>query len=159
MTEDTNQKTKRNKIIRIWIPGEPSRVTHQSGTRINRYGGTYKTTQLVQWENELRKALEPCKPSIPIAGPVKLTVTWGFGTKNKKLLYCWKTTKPDTDNLMKTLKDVMSHIGFWIDDAQVACEICQKMWVNNPGIRIEIVPLHESIYLGHCLLPCPLPQH
>ena len=32
----------------------------------------------------------------------------------------YKATKPDTDNLQKMLKDVMTEVGFWKDDALVA---------------------------------------
>ncbi len=45
--------------------------------------------------------------------------------------------KPDTDNLQKLLKDVMTAVGFWQDDAQVASEIVEKFWAEIPGIYIR----------------------
>ncbi len=92
--------------ITIWIPGQPARVTHQSGTRYAGHGRTYKTKALRDWEDHLTDSLYEFKPDTPITGPVHLEVTWGFKANSKKQLYSYKLTKPDTDNLQKTLKDV-----------------------------------------------------
>jgi Holliday junction resolvase RusA-like endonuclease len=56
----------------------------------------------------------------------------------------YKITKPDTDNLDKMLKDVMTEVGFWKDDAQVASEIIEKFWADVPGIYVEIYELEVS---------------
>lgn len=47
-------------------------------------------------------------------------------------------SKPDTDNLQKLLKDCMTAVGFWKDDALVASELCEKFWAQIPGIFIKI---------------------
>ena len=131
------------KTINIWLPGQPARVTHQSGTRYaNRR--TYKTKSLTDWEERLKEGLEAYRPKKPLTGPVLLQVTWGFKAKTKKDLFTYKLTRPDTDNMQKTLKDVMTVMGFWKDDAQVAHEICKKMWVDKPGIVIRIRELDEG---------------
>ena len=130
--------------ITIWIPGQPARVTHQSGTRYAGHGRTYKTKALRDWEDHLTDSLYGFKPDTPITGPVHLEVTWGFKANSKKQLYSYKLTKPDTDNLQKTLKDVMTASGFWVDDAQVVSEVCKKLWVNEPGIVIKISELPEK---------------
>lgn len=36
------------------------------------------------------------------------------------------------------LKDCMTALGFWSDDALVASEICEKFWADVPGIYIEV---------------------
>ena len=48
------------------------------------------------------------------------------------------TNKPDTDNLVKLLKDCMTKVGFWKDDAQVTRDIVEKFWADIPGIYIRI---------------------
>ncbi|WP_236253677.1 RusA family crossover junction endodeoxyribonuclease [Streptococcus mitis] len=53
----------------------------------------------------------------------------------------YKTTKPDTDNLQKLLKDCMTKLGYWQDDAQVASEIVEKFWADTVGIYIKIEEL------------------
>lgn len=50
-------------------------------------------------------------------------------------------TRPDTDNLQKLLKDVLTGLGFWKDDALVAVEHVDKRWADRPGIYIKIEPL------------------
>ena len=55
----------------------------------------------------------------------------------------YRTTKPDTDNLQKLLKDVMTKLGFWRDDALVASEVIEKFWADVPGIFIRVEPLEE----------------
>ena len=50
----------------------------------------------------------------------------------------YRTSKPDTDNLVKMLKDVMTELGFWKDDAQVASEVIEKYWAQIPGIYVKV---------------------
>lgn len=42
-----------------------------------------------------------------------------------------------------TGKDVMTELGFWTDDAQVASELCEKFWAEIPGIYILLTGLEE----------------
>ena len=52
-----------------------------------------------------------------------------------------KATKPDTDNLEKALKDEMTRLHFWCDDAFVCSEVVEKFWADTPGIFIKVVEL------------------
>lgn len=73
--------------------------------------------------------------------PVRLTVKWCFPRgKHKNGEY--RTTKPDTDNLEKLLKDCMTKCGYWEDDCLVCSEVVEKFWAEIPGIwiRIETLP-------------------
>ena len=51
-----------------------------------------------------------------------------------------KITKPDTDNMVKLLKDCLTKCSFWKDDAQVANETVVKVWTNSPGIVVMAAP-------------------
>lgn len=119
----------------IWLPGQPARVTHQSGTRYANHR-IYKTKTLKAWEAQLSKGLALYRPAYPAEGPIRLAVAFGYKAGRKADLGKWKLTKPDTDNSIKTLKDVMTQMKFWNDDAQVVWETCKKMWVDRPGILI-----------------------
>lgn len=55
----------------------------------------------------------------------------------------WKTTKPDTDNMIKLLKDCMTRTGFWVDDAQVCSEITEKFWGDVSGIYVMVEQLDQ----------------
>lgn len=83
------------------------------------------------------------RPPQPLTGGLSLRVLWLF-PRGAHPHGAWRTTKPDTDNLQKMLKDCMTRVGFWEDDAQVAREIIEKRWSDEPcGIYIEIEPLTE----------------
>lgn len=74
-------------------------------------------------------------------GPVRLLVKWCFPSDGRHADGEWKTTKPDTDNLDKALKDEMTRLRYWYDDAQVASEISEKFWADVPGIFVKVVAL------------------
>lgn len=85
------------------------------------------------------------KPDKPIEGAVELTVIWLFPKGKSHKHGEWRITKPDTDNLQKMLKDCMTRVGFWNDDAQVVSERVQKRWSAEPaGIYIEIRELEVT---------------
>lgn len=85
--------------------------------------------------------LAPHRPTAPLDGPLSLRVLWLFPRGNHENGE-WRCTKPDTDNLEKMLKDCMTKVGFWHDDAQVAREIIEKRWADEPsGIYIEVEEL------------------
>ena len=77
----------------------------------------------------------------PLTGPLRLTVKWLFPITGKHQDGEYKATKPDTDNLNKLLKDVLTDLNFWRDDAQVASEIIEKFWAQRTGIYIRIEQL------------------
>ena len=83
--------------------------------------------------------LAPHKPTAPLQGPISLRTLWLFPRGKSHKNGEWRITKPDTDNLQKMLKDCMTQVGFWKDDAQVVREIAEKRWSDEPcGIYIEV---------------------
>lgn len=131
-------------MVTLFLPGNPARVTHQSGTRYGK-GHTHKSASLRKWEATLANELRQYVPDQPIEGPVALAVCFGFEAKTKSKINTWKVTRPDTDNQIKTLKDVMTKLGFWKDDSQVALERCSKIWTDEPGILIQYEELPMEI--------------
>lgn len=104
----------------------------------------YTPENVKQAKDVIIKHLTPFKPEAPLTGPLELNVNWYFpkGTKHKHLE--WRITKQDTDNLEKMLKDCMTELGFWNDDAQVVSEHVDKVWSDEPtGIAIEIKQLNK----------------
>ena len=83
-------------------------------------------------------------PQKPFTGPVRLITKWCFPITGKHLNGEYKTTKPDTDNLIKLFKDCMTKLGYWKDDAQIVSEITEKFYATIPGIFVHICPLQES---------------
>ncbi len=102
----------------------------------------YEPKKVKEAHKTLTTALMEHKPDKPLEGPLALRALWLYpGGKNHKHGE-WRITKPDTDNLEKLLKDCMTKVGFWKDDAQVVQEFVEKHWVRDKsGIYIEVVRL------------------
>lgn len=97
----------------------------------------YKPSNVKKARETLLNHLRPFKPITPLEGPIELHVSWLFPKGSRHKHNEWKITKPDTDNLQKMLKDCMTELGFWKDDAQVVKETCEKRWSDEPcGIWI-----------------------
>jgi len=141
-------------VTRFFLDFNPPTVTHQEqkirilwDKKNNRHiPQKYNPPELEDAKQLYIAHLMKNKLKEPLTGPVALMVQWQFLTKQKKLDQAWKTTKPDTDNLNKLLKDCMTLTGFWIDDAQVVYESISKIWVKEapPGIIIEVYDLSEG---------------
>ena len=117
----------------------PPTVTHQE-KKVNVVNGRpvfYEPEQLKNARNKLISHLYRYKPSQPYGDGVRLVVRWCF-PKGRHHDGEYRTTKPDTDNLQKLLKDCMTSCGFWKDDALVASELVEKFWADTPGIYIRI---------------------
>lgn len=98
----------------------------------------YDTPEIKRAKSKLLSHLKMFSPNEPFQGALHLRVKWCFPIKGKHRDGEYKTSKPDTDNLQKMLKDCMTDLGFWKDDAQVALEIVEKFWAKRPGLYIEV---------------------
>lgn len=104
----------------------------------------YKPEKIKQAKKELIKHLMPFKPKEPMEGPIELKVVWLFPRGKRHKHFEWRVTRPDTDNLEKMLKDCMTEVGFWKDDALVVSETVYKIWSDEPtGISIEVNALDK----------------
>lgn len=127
-------------MIAFMIPGNPPTVTAQQKGQNRRTGKYYKTPELKDAEQKYMAYANQARPSEPLTGAVILHVVFGFQTTRGHKSGDPKTSKPDTDNLIKLLKDCLTRCGFWKDDAQVAHETVVKVWTNSPGIVVMAAP-------------------
>lgn len=131
--------------MQFFMPMIPPTVTHQEKkTTVNKNTGKviyYEPVELKDARAKLTAALHEHVPESPFTGATQLQVCWMFPCGDNHESGAWKTTKPDTDNLQKMLKDIMTDLGFWTDDALVCCELISKHWSDVPGIYIEITDL------------------
>ena len=139
----------------------PTATAQQKGERVvGGYIHHYKKKNVMAAEAILRDALLPYVPEAPITDqPIRLGTRWIFpypksAKKHKPGWGRWKITRPDTDNLNKMLKDVMTDMGFWKDDALICSETVQKLYGDEPGIVIVItddIPIDipkEVVHVG-----------
>lgn len=102
----------------------------------------YEPDELKATRSKLSAYLSKYIPDQKYNDAVRLTTKWCFPITGKHYNGEYRTSKPDTDNLQKLLKDVMTSLGYWKDDALVASEITEKFWADTPGIYILIQPLN-----------------
>lgn len=132
--------------MRFFLDIEPPTSTHQM-KKVCVISGVprfYDPPKVVAARKELEYAMARHVPKHKMDGPLFLSVEWRFRPKGKHRSGEYRTTRPDTDNLQKLLKDVMTMMGFWNDDAQVAIEKTTKIWHEKPGIDIECLFLDRS---------------
>lgn len=126
----------------------PTATAQQKGERVvGGYIHHYKKKNVAQAEAILRDALLPYVPAESIEDkPIFFGAEWMFPYPKsaKKHMLGWnrqKITRPDTDNLNKLLKDVMTDMGFWKDDALICTEFIRKEYSDEPGIIISVETL------------------
>lgn len=132
----------------FFLPMIPPTATHQEKKVCVVKGKPvfYEPVDLKAARVKLEAHMAKHVPEEKYTGAVRLTVKWCFPhTKEsgKQGEWSWKTTKPDTDNLNKLLKDCMTNLGFWVDDALVVSEIIEKYWAEVTGIYIKVEDLEE----------------
>lgn len=127
----------------FFLPILPPTKTHQEKQVrvVNGKPVLYEPAELKAVRTKLEGHLAKHIPEEKYTGPVRLMTKWCFPITGKHRDGQFKTTKPDTDNMVKTLKDVMTKLGYWVDDSLVASEIIEKFWAAVPGIYIRIEDL------------------
>lgn len=132
--------------MNIELKMDPPTVTAQMHKVTFRHGRAmfYDTPELKAARQLFLSSLLPYSPIEPLEGAVSLAVTWKFRTKSHKD-GSYRVTRPDTDNLQKLLKDCMTAVGYWKDDAQVCVESVVKLWSREePGILISVEKINEN---------------
>lgn len=127
--------------LEFFMPMVPPTVTHQE-KRVRVVRGKpvfYEGPELADARAKLTAHLSRHRPARKLQGGVRLWSKWCFppDRAGRHQNGEYRTTKPDTDNLQKLLKDCMTTLSFWTDDAQVCSEITEKFWAAPPGIYIR----------------------
>lgn len=132
--------------MKFYVPMIPPTVTdqmHKVDTR-RRKPRIYDPPELKAAKSKLEAHLAKFRPAEPLTGPTYLCVMWGFPITGEHEDGEFKTSRPDTDNLQKALKDMMTKLGFWKDDALVVVEQVIKVYAARPGLYVIIESLPDS---------------
>jgi len=145
LRQDKTREEGTKMMIEFFMAMEPPTVTAQEHKVMVKDGKPifYDPPELKAARQKLTDSLAKHRPGQPLSGALELTATWCFPTDDQKQFGTFKLTRPDTDNLNKLLKDCMTKVGFWKDDAQVCREIIEKFWTNRKlaGIFVRIKQL------------------
>ena len=137
--------------INFVLSENPTITSQEKG--YNRYSGQFYTKDEVkqlkyEYAINIRRYMSVNKIETPrFNGAVRLTVIFGFSSSNRKNWGLLKTTKPDLDNAVKGLQDVLADLGFFeVGDQQVAELVVRKEWSDKPKVFIYLEELHYDIY-------------
>jgi Holliday junction resolvase RusA-like endonuclease len=101
------------------------------------------------WRDAIRATAERHRPGHPLPGPVWVRLVfrmrrpkYHFGTgRNAKRLKpsapATHTNRPDLDNLVKAVLDVLGQLSYWRDDSQIVQVDARKEW-GEPGVDVEV---------------------
>lgn len=136
-------------MIDIVLNCIPPKHTAQASNKILKtkdgryFVGKKENSNAKATQNELFSLLNPYRPEKPLDKPLSIEIKWvypfrKYEPKKNRLSEKYCDTRPDIDNLCKLLFDVMTRIGFWIDDSQIAKLNFVKVWDERPRIEIKI---------------------
>lgn len=127
----------RTEFFMAMVPPTTTQQMHKVRV-VNNKPMFYEPPEVLAVRAKLKAYLAQHIPSAKYTTAVRLITKWCFPITGKHQDGEYKASKPDTDNLQKMLKDVMTDLGYWTDDALVASEITEKFWAARPGIYIAI---------------------
>lgn len=131
--------------LEFFCEGDPPTATAQE-RKVNTRSGVpiyYDPDSVLYARQLLTLWMRQHRPSRPLQGPVLLVTHWIYKARSHRP-DTWRDTRPDTDNLQKMLKDVLTREGFWKDDAQVTADIVLKSWSKVPGIHVYAAELNRT---------------
>ena len=98
--------------IEFFMPMKPPTVTHQEKKWrvVKGKPVPYEPPEVRAARSKLTAHLAGHRPVEPLAGAVRLLVKWCF-PRGQHEDGEYRTTRPDTDNLQKLLKDCMTAVG------------------------------------------------
>lgn len=142
-------------MIAFFLPITPPKATSQgAGKRIIVIAGKpmfFKSGKAQGAENDLTLLCSRHIPAQPMEGALCLqidfTFPWRKSEPQKRLVLgrVPHTSKPDCSNLVKMIEDVLTKLGFWKDDSQIASLTVTKAWGDKVGIAVRIDHFPTSI--------------
>jgi Holliday junction resolvase RusA-like endonuclease len=135
--------------VTVFLTCVPPKTNHHAKkiVRIGKFSRMADNASLVAAKATLDELLLPHQPTVPVPGPVVLTVTftWPWLTSHTKRFRALgrqpHTSKPDCSNVVKTLEDRLVQLRFIDDDRAVVELHVRKFWGDRPGITIELATL------------------
>lgn len=127
-------------MIKFTLPVIPTAQARPKVAVRGKFAQAYKTKRQQDNERTIEAWLKDYQPKKPLDGPLVLEfvaampVPKSASKKAREAMLCgedYPAKKPDLDNLAKQLKDAMTRLQFWHDDAQVVCLRCEKIYAES----------------------------
>ena len=133
-------------VIKFEVPCIPVAQPRQRHSVVNGHVRNYipKTDPVWVFKTALQLAASTVRPETIISGPIRIILDFIFPRtksmiwKNKPMVRVAKSTKPDIDNLCKSVFDALNGILF-VDDSQICeCHASKYMASGNEQPRVII---------------------
>ena len=130
------------------VPGEPVAQPRHRVSTIGGRGRLYlpKSHPVNAYKAAIKAAfMDAAGKWKTVTGPIQLNVYCSFSMpaswskkKRAESQGALHDAKPDSDNVLKAVKDALTDCGVWIDDKQVALASISKRWSVTPQTEIWI---------------------
>lgn len=126
-------------MIKFSIPVIPTAQARPKVAVRGTFAQAYKTKDQQANERTLEAWLMRHAPEKPLNGPLVLEFVAALpcprsvSKRSRAAMLAgedYPAKKPDLDNLAKQLKDSMTRMQFWHDDAQIVCLRCEKIYAD-----------------------------
>lgn len=131
------------------IPGAPIGKGRARGTAIGGHVRLYTPKKTADWERSAAMVMSSCWRSAPMDEPVEVEIV-ALASRPKRLLRkkdpdgpIWKVTKPDSDNICKSVFDSLVMAGVLRDDCFVVQHRILDLFaerVRGPRLVVRIRP-------------------
>jgi len=148
------------KIVNIRVPIEAP-PTHQAALRVlkNKSGkmfiGKMANSDAVKWKQSFLLMLLKWTPKEPLSGPLRVSVNFGYPLLKKHheqikkrkgngvMVVEAKVTRPDCDNLVKSVLDALTEANYIVDDSNVVSLSVSK-WFHWKAPFIDVIITEEK---------------
>lgn len=146
-TEDLTHKAKsRMATIAFKVPAVPVAQPRARATAVNGKARMYeakKSHPIHSFKATCRMAASQAWNGAPLDGPLSMELTFVFPAKRK--FRCVKPTKPDLDNLAKSLADSLNEL-LYKDDGQIVSLLVKKYYGGQdeqPHVDVKIDSMND----------------
>ncbi len=136
-------------VCHLEVLGDPKPQPRPRAFALHGKARVYDLGTAEGWKGLVGLQAEPQKPSVPLTGPIAVTITFYFRRPKshfisnktdrplKQKAPTYHTNKPDRDNLEKAVLDALKVIGMWRDD----CQVCEGGSASPSGTRQRAIVL------------------
>lgn len=131
----------------FFIPCIPPKATSQQkgACRTGKGIRFFKKANVEASEKTFTALISLHAPAGPLQGALCLEIhffwPWRKGEKKSVIAQCRSApiaVQPDASNLVKSIEDCMTKLGFWSNDGQISDLRVTKRYCANPGLLIRI---------------------
>lgn len=138
-------------IIEFELANNPYVTSQEKGINFNQrkvYEKPEVAAMRYEYALQIRRVLRLRGEDVPtFQKAVRLKVTFYFKTADRRAWGRLKVSKPDCDNAIKLLQDVMADLGFFVGgDQQVAVLVVKKFWASSARVKIDVEEVSDDIY-------------